>query len=279
MSKIVIKAKVNPASLSGKMSNMNADVWINPKYDPSTMTFVVGDTRYKGKRSNPADSDSEVIHEVDGVGVILSDQSLGIPISNDMILDTSIPRDKFVLDLAVNSGFVAPSLSEFNSTAGHRFYVKDEEKEAEKTSHTADLAFEAMGLIRNMTLEERRDLARILGQYVLRMTDTKIDGYLKQLCIDKPKKIIEALADRDYNYRVFIKKLTDANILRFDQGKYMYDQQLIGVDMDHVVAFIKDAKNADLVTAWGRLINKGEVVDVADEVVSETVGRRGRKPA
>ena len=275
----MIKAKVNPAALNGKMSNMNADVWVNPKYDPSTMTFVIGENRYRGKRSNPADADSEVVHEVEGIGVILSDQSLGTPISNDMILDTSIPRDKFVLDLAIASGFVAPSLAEFNSVAGHRFYVKDEEKEAEKTSHTADLAFEAMGLIRNMSAEERRDLSRILGQYVLRMTDTKIDGYLKQLCIDDPKKIIVALGDRDYSYRVFIKKLTDANILRFDQGKYMYDQQLIGVDMDHVVAFIKDAKNADLVTAWGRLINKGEVVDIAEEVVSETVGRRGRKPA
>lgn len=277
MGKVTFKAYTNPKSLASKLAGTVASKFIAPKFNKETLVFTVGKTTYKGRRADPSDVDSEIICEIPGTDVILSDRNTAVPISHDMILDMSNPTDSFIYDLALASGLVAASKSEINPVEGHAFYIQDEEADAIKVSGKADLAYDAMELVREMDIIEKTDLARMLGQYVLNMTERQVDGFVKQMCIDDPKKIIATLADKDYKHRVFVKSLQDSNILRYNNGKYMYYQQLIGVDMDHVVSFVKDPQNADLITNWGRLLNDGNVIDVSEEVVNEALKKgRGR---
>jgi hypothetical protein len=269
MSVIVIKPYIPKGSLLSKIARDISPVFINPKFDPNTMTFKIGDKKYPGKRSNSADPDSEIICEIPEVGMVLSDQSIGIPISPNQMFDTENIRDMFVLNMAMHSGFVAESREKVNVVEGHRFFITDDERDAEKTSTKVDQVYEAISLLMEMSQDEKTDLARMLGQYVLKMSDKKINAFLKKMAMDDPGKMVSFLNDKDYKYRVFIKKLTERNILRADKGKYMYNDQLIGVDMDHVVEFVRSPKNADLVSAWGRLLNKDVTVDVAEEVVAK----------
>lgn len=273
MSVIVIKPYVPKGSLLSKIAIDMSPVWVQPKFNEGNMVFVIGEKRYQGKRANIADPDSEIVCEIPECDIVLSNRHDGYQISPNQVFDRSNPRDMLILQMAKDNGFLAESRERVNTVEGHRFFVLDEEYEADKTSIKIDKTYEAISLMTEMSQEDKYDLARILGQYVSKMSDKKVNAFLKKTAVDNPDSIILSLADKDYKSRVFVKKLMEKNILRNDRGKIMYQDNLIGASIDDAVLYVRDPRNASDVTAWGRLLNRDVVVDVAEEVVKKSVGR------
>lgn len=252
-----------------------AAVYVVPHFDEVTKDFVVGGKRYRSTyvQGTATEQGRYVCNDLPG-GVILEDTMAGFRIQNGMELDLSDPGMRFMYDILMDSEFVAPSLKEFNPASRQRFYIYDEESVAKQNSLNADLTFDAMNIIRNKTVTEKRDFAAYSGEITANLSDERIDGWIKQLAMVDPKKIIDGFGHVDFASIVFIHKLLNARILTNSGGAIKNNDVILGTDIDQAVLFVKNPKNDALVEAW-----RSKLAQLPENLVVVPKRGLGRKKA
>lgn len=217
-----------------------APYFIAPKWDEAKKKFITG-------------QEDLTDEEKKKVALVINPEEDSFMIKHMQLFDDEVEHDRIILKLVKMDEAIALSKSKI-SPGMHRFYIENKEDEAVEVISKADEQYEAMTEIRNMSVEEMSDLARILGTYVRDLNSKRIESDLKKLAQENPKKVLIALSDKDRKIKVFLNKLIDKKIVSIVNGKYMNGIDLLGANQEYAIHWLKDPVNSRIVTQWNQMM-------------------------
>jgi len=183
------------------------------------------------------------------------DEETSIPVKHLQTFDLNNPIDAIVFKFIMLDLALADNKKSVNPLV-HRFYVEDKEEEAKITISKTREKIEAFNFIKSMSLEEMMDFARLMQVWARSLSATQIEGKLYDLADEDPEKIISAYTDRNRKHKQFLHKLVDRAVLHMENGKFMYGNELIGINEDYSIEWMKDPKNNSLITSWVKQIKE-----------------------
>lgn len=226
-----------------------APVFIAPKEDPQTR--LVKD--YLNRIPEPL-RDKVTISlkpKEDKDGNIVDE--LTIRVQHLMAFDLNVPNEALLFEVVKEDDMIASSKAEVNPDY-HRYYIEDKEREAATTISKSKLKGKAFAVIAKLSIEQMENYARILGKYMTGLSSGQIEGALYEIAEDKPQLILDVDNDKDLKHKIFIRRLLDRQIIHMDNGKYMNGKDLIGINEDYAIHWLKDPMNSSLITQWSRML-------------------------
>jgi len=221
-----------------------APIYVAPRFDEIMGVFYVGDKKYKGKMISEQGVDPKIFATTDAPIQLTNVDSFRVA-----HLDTFDPADQgrmLVLQMAIDSGFVAKDKRSVNP-AEHRYYIENKEEEAVQTVSKAKRVRDALSAIDSLSAEKMEDIARLTGEYVKGMSKTQAQAALERLAMDSPDKILSVFDDKDREVKIFLEKLVVADIVKLQNNQYHYNKQLMGVNRDFAIEWLKDKANEAIV--------------------------------
>lgn len=167
--------------------------------------------------------------------------------------DLNQPNDALLFEVVKDDEMIAPSKSQINPTL-HRFYIEDKEKEAVATISKSKLRKKAYDVIEGLSIEQMANYAKVLGKFVQTLSASQIESALYEIADDKPQMILDVNNDKDLKYKIFLKRCLEKNYLHMDNGKYMNGKDLVGVNEDYAIQWLKDPQNGMIVSQWGAML-------------------------
>lgn len=163
--------------------------------------------------------------------------------SKDLYLDPSDPLDEIKLKLLRVHPDVANSTSDINPKTV--FVLFDEVEEAKKESKKFDYIIEAYKHIADMSPNERRDFLKLFGytKASMNMVDEAVKTKLKELADSDAKVFCERFDDKHKADKIFIEDLVAHNILRKNGAAYVYNDDVIGGNLELTIDYLKKPKN------------------------------------
>lgn len=176
------------------------------------------------------------------------------------VFDTDSPVDVELLKLIrTKTQDIASSKNEAIPGV-HRFYLENKEDEAKDTISKIEMKLEAFKRIKGLSLDEMVDHSRLVGLHVKNLSKTQVEAGLLNFCENSPEVVLDMFKDNDKDVKIFFKKLVDKGILNFKKGKYVYNEEVIGINEDYAIQYLKDKKNISVVEQWRDKIDKQELV-------------------
>lgn len=226
-----------------------APVYIIPKEDPKTRkTFDYVSRLPEHLRKDVAvsleskrDRDDNVIDE------------LTIRAYHLQVFDLNNANDALFFEIIKDDSMIAPSKSAINPDQ-HRFYIEDKEKEATAKISKSRIKGKAFAIIENLSLEQQTNYARILGKFTKDLTRTQVEGVLFDVAEETPQLILDVDSDKDLKHKIFLRRCLERNILHMDNGKYMNAKEMVGINEEYAIMWLKDPNNSMVVTQWGNML-------------------------
>lgn len=231
-----------------------APVFIIPKEDPQTRQIK----DYVGRLS-PNLRDQITINlkpKEDKDGNVVDE--LVVRVQHLMAFDLNVANEALLFEIVKEDDMIAASKSQVNPDY-HRFYIEDKEREATATISKSKLKAKAFEVISKLSLEQMENYARVLGKFMPGLSQTQIESALYEVAEEKPQLVLDVDSDKDLKHKIFLRRLLDRQILHMDNGKYMNGKDLVGLNEDFAIHWLKDPMNSSLVTQWGAMLNGGSV--------------------
>ena len=242
-----------------------APVFITPKLDETSSQFVIGDIKYKAiKVKEGKDGDVEVFYMDDEKCPVKFSSNDSFQIGHTKEFDMSDATARFIFSIAMDSGFVAPSKAGVNPQF-HRYYVEDLETDAIDEIKKADQFYEASKVVRSLAVgSEQLDFARVVGAGNGKMSPNQIHASLMKMSKENPKVILDAWADGNRKVRQFLRKLVEAGTITMKNSTYYYGKEVVGVNEEFAVQYLKEPNNNAIVTQWNATL-KGQTAETVKE--------------
>lgn len=133
--------------------------------------------------------------------------------------------------------------------------VVNHETEADKFVANKDLEAKAMDVIQKLEGEDLKDFARILLIKVkVGSSDKVIKRTIYELAVDDPGTILNEWNDNRRELKVIIRKGIETGMFIVKQGRYNYNDELMGTTFEFAVDWLKE--NEDLVPSMRKILNK-----------------------
>jgi hypothetical protein len=249
----IVDKKSVPLRLIGINPKFNeAPAYVCPGFDEIRGIFTVGGKEYKGKLISKEGEDPKIF-SAENCPMPGMTNSESYRIAHLQAFDPNNPQQMFLLEMALDSGFVAKEKAEVNP-AQHRYYIENKETEAIEIVSKAQKIRKALSFIETLSAEKLVDTARLIGEYVMNMSTTQAQAALEKVAMDKPDRILSVFGDKDKDVKIFLNKLLNAGILTFENGQYHYNKQLIGINEAQTLEWLKDSNNKDVVQQMAKLI-------------------------
>lgn len=234
-----------------------APIYIAPQYDPTTVEFMVGDKKYKGKIDKNMEGNIAVYEHEGDMPFRLTDQDM-YRIQHLTEFDLTNGQEAMILEIAKsNNEYIAESKEKINPLT-HRFYIENVEQESKANITRADLIADAISKVKSMGLEEMVDFSRLVKAYSANKSKLQIESTLNEMAINSPQIIIDAFVDVNRKQKIFLDKLVKENIINItDKTKYMFGSEIIGINEDYALQYLNDAKNVPIIEQWNSLLKKG----------------------
>jgi len=261
--KMVTIQAVNPKSIP-------SPVFIAPAFDQSEGVFRIGDKTYKGTAIKNHGGET-IAYETNEAPLPLS-TTQARPFKHGDQFDMDDPKDKMQIDMLIDQGFLCRE-GERPNPQQHRFFMKDKMSEAKRAVDRGTSQSLALNAVNNMTEDDRLNIAFIEKQPVRQMSPLEISGYVFSLASSNPQRILDLTADKDFKVRAFVQKLVAFDILKSGAGGIKYGGEVIGLDEDGTVAWMKQNTNKDMVQLFrAELDKKGGSVPNARKAAAAAAG-------
>lgn len=257
-----------------------APVYIAPKEDPHTRKPLDYKSRLPESMRDLVTITMDP--KLDRDGNVIDEMS--IRVSHLQVFDLNVPNDALIFEVVKDDPMIAPSKNAVNPVV-HRYYIEDKEKEAAVTISKAKLRKKAYDIIESLSTEQMENYAKILGKFLVGLSGTQIESALYDIAEEKPQLIIDVNNDKDLKYKIFLKRCIERNYIHMDNGKYMNGKDLVGINEDYAIQWLKDPQNAPIVSQWGAMLEgKTTVYDPVratpgDVGADEAPKRRGGRTA
>ena len=230
-----------------------APVFIVPKEDSKTKKVIDYKSRLPEKLREGVtitfeptrDRDDKIIDE------------MSIRVQHLQVFDLTDPNDALFFEVIKSDPMIAGSKSEINPIK-HRYYIEDKEKEAVVTISKSKLKGKAFAVIGSLSTEQQENYCKILGKYVRGLSGTQIESALYALADSKPQSILDVDSDKDLKHKIFLRRCIEKNLIQMGNGKYMNGKDLIGINEDYALEWLKDPRNNPIVSQWGAVLERNE---------------------
>ena len=228
-----------------------APYFVTPIFDEKTKTYKTG--QEWDKDPEKAKKQKE--------GKFVIDPEEQYPLKHGMILNTDVETDSALLNLfKLHDTILAPSKKSVIPGV-HFFFIENKEDEAVESVSKAELEYEAMTTIKGLSLSQLQDLARVIGvPQVSKLSKVQVEAALITKAKANPGEFMKSAKDPNSKVKAFLRKLVDKNILRLNAGKYMYQNEIIGLNEQAVIDYLKNKDNANMVSEFDRLLKQTEPV-------------------
>lgn len=229
-----------------------APVFIIPKQDPQTRQ--VKDYKKLLPEALAKEVSISLLPKEDKDGNIVDE--LVVRVQHLMTFDLSVANEALLFEVVKEDNMIAGSKSEVNPDY-HRYYIEDKEREAAATISKSKLKGKAFEIIRGLSMEQMENYARVLGKFMPGLSQGQIEGALYEAAEEKPQSIMDVDNDKDLKHKIFLRRLLDKYILHMDNGKYMNGKDLVGINEDYAIHWLKDPMNSSLITQWAKMLEGG----------------------
>lgn len=225
-----------------------APVYLSPYFSLPDSAFIVGGVKYKAQLRHDPKEGPEYFSDstTDPTTPFRITDGEQIRFEFGDTFDRSTPRGKFLIALLLDSSLVAKNRASINPDS-HRYYLKDEESEAVAEISKADLLLEALILLKGKTPKELQQFCYYMGQPAGTMTQTMIDAYCKQTATTNPKLILDIFSTKGWGAKSLINQFVQHGLMSSSGRAYKLGNEVIAVDEDSAIAWVRDKKNEDQV--------------------------------
>ena len=156
-----------------------------------------------------------------------------------------------------------------------KFIIEDLRANEEKNAEGALKSAEAITKATELTMNAMKDLAILMGMDS-DLEDTMLKAKIIQFANQTPEKFLSLTNDIDQEYRIFLKKALNKNVLTKVNGVWKHGTLNIGLADEQAIVWLKE--NADIYALLRRQIRTGQVaqpvqteekVPVTQEAVAE----------
>lgn len=171
--------------------------------------------------------------------------------TEDKIIDRSTAQGELEYKVLCARKIVAKDQSELRVNPHAEFLMYDQELEADESNRKRKKKIEAIKIFAELSTEEMKDILIAYGKKPDEMSPKVIEDVLGQEVELDPNKFVSIAKDDNFQHKVFINKCINAGILRkrgsmitvVNATDEMDGKDVIGVDIEDAVRFIKDPKN------------------------------------
>ncbi len=203
--------------------------------------------------------------------------------SKDLYLNLDDPMDELRHLFLKNHKRVASSIFERKSTANYVLINKEEE--AKKANIFNKNKRRAAREFDRLSAQDIRRCLRLYGQNASTMGNEQAENVLFDLVDGNPSKFIELWVDnKDRDIVYLIETGLAKNVIRKTKNIYRYGSDVIGHNLDDVVAYLGDPRNQDLKmaiiseTATKEEFLGSEEPSWGDEKVKDSKSETGKEP-
>lgn len=174
--------------------------------------------------------------------------SIGV---DDKIIDRSTAQGELEYKVLSARKIVAKDQGELRTNPYAEFLMYDKEIEADESNKKRKKKVEAYKIFGELSNEEMRDILTAYGKKPEEMSPKVMEDLLGQEVELDPAKFLSIAKDDNFEHKVFINKCLNSGILR-KRGSMITvvnatdtedGKDIIGVDMEDSIRFIKDPKN------------------------------------
>jgi hypothetical protein len=239
-----------------------APVFIVPKQDPQTR-----EVRDYAKNLDPELAKGisiKLVPKEDKDGNIVDE--LTVRVQHLMTFDLSVANEALLFEVVKEDPMIASSKSEVNPDY-HRYYIEDKEREAAATISKSKLKRKAFDIISELSLDQMENYARVLGKFMPGLSQSQVESALYEVAEEKPQLILDVDNDKDLKHKIFLRRLLDRQILHMDNGKYMNGKDLVGINEDYAIHWLKDPMNSSLITQWAKMLEGNDPATFEPRIV------------
>ena len=226
--------------VASKESFETAPFYVAPRYDSVKKEFLTGQQHMSKE-------------ELENISLKI-DEETSIAISHGQELDTANQTDLQILNLLKYVREVAPDKLSTNPSY-HRFYLEDLEGEAKVSISKSKVKFDCYDYVRKLSSKELSDFGRVLGVKVKNMSGTQIEASVFDKIETDPDHVKSCFKDSDMKTKVFVNKLVEKGVVVYKASKYFYGDEMIAINMDYLIEYVKDRTNSPVVNQWAELVD------------------------
>jgi hypothetical protein len=196
---------------------------------------------------------------------------MSIRISHLQVFDLSNANDALVFEVVRDDSMIAACKADVNPLV-HRYYIEDKEKEATTVIAKSKLKSKAFAVIANLSTKEMENYAKVLGKFLDGLSGGQIESALYELADATPQLILDVNNDKDLKYKIFLRRCIEKFYLHMDNGKYMNGKDLVGINEDYAIQWLKDPSNASIVSQWGAMLENKPTYEPNVEIGFDMTG-------
>lgn len=199
-----------------------------------------------------------------------------VPDSGEVEFDDDNPEDLIKVSFLKEKDFVANGFEELKTKpkAEYVLYsVLDEQKTKNKTNKKKADAFKKFY---ELSVPEMRDLLYLYGVNNEEMDTESVEASLFEQVELNPSKFLEIVQDEDFKIKVLINKLVLVGILTRRGSSYIYEDQILGGNLESTIEFLLENKNQNIKLALEKLLQE-KLAGVYSRTAKTTSKGRPRK--
>lgn len=164
-----------------------------------------------------------------------------------IVLDTKRPEDELKYLFLKNHKQVANGLNKITASTDYVLINKD--SEAEESNKRNKVKREAYKAMDKMSLEDMRKCLRVFGIKSDTISNELVENKVSDIIENQPQDFINRWVknpDKELNF--IVEAAIAKNVIRKNRTQYFFGTDMIGNGIDDCIAYLKDKKNADILT-------------------------------
>jgi len=143
-----------------------------------------------------------------------------------------------------------------------KFTIEDMRANEEVSAEKALKSAEAITVASSLNFNEVRDIAVLMG-VSLDFDDMMIKAKVIQYSNNEPQKFLDMLNDIDKEYRIFLKRALQEDVLSKVNGVWKHGSNNVGLSDEQAIIWLKE--NADLYALLKHQLRTGEKVEIEEK--------------
>jgi hypothetical protein len=148
----------------------------------------------------------------------------------DEKFDTSVPENQLKVEFLKAQPQVAFGVKNIKAKSEYVLFTREEE--AKQSNEGKTIKREAYKIFETLTLQDKVEVLEMHGVRTASMTADVVEDKLTDLLEEYPIKFKALATDPTRKNKTFIRQLLDKGILSIDGGAVMYNEVILGYDID-----------------------------------------------
>ena len=165
----------------------------------------------------------------------------------DEKFDMSIPENKLKVAFLRAQPQVADGVKDIRAKSEYVLFTREEE--AANSNKEKKIKRKAFSLFEQLTLEDMANILELVGIKASNLTKDVVEDKLSDYMEEYPQKFVAIIEDPTRKNKTFIRKCLDKGVLTLDGGTILFNEVVLGYDIDSAASRLFDKDNGKTLEA------------------------------